>query len=97
VNDVYQQVCVWVVTISGSLVLFGFATFFVHTVWTRLMAKPEIRVEARPASTPAQPVTRLCRACSGALGPVESLELTDGGARETRTCQVCHETQLVPR
>ncbi len=87
----YTTVCVWAVTVAGSVAVLAFAVYFVITVW-RL-----VRVVA-PVSAPTSRVTDLehC-SCGGDLGPVISLLADDAGQYERRKCHQCHRTHIVPR
>lgn len=92
-NDVYQTVCVTIVTAAGSCVVIAFTCYFVMVV-VRLIQDAQ-RPSQRGLTLPSENLLRC--GCGAALGPVEKVEAKDDGVFEIRACTVCVRRTMSPR
>lgn len=95
--DLYQSVCVWVVTGAGSLVIVAFAVYFVVVVaqLTRQVCQPPPQGRVGVSVRPPGPAVPRC-SCGGELGSVEKMDLTDTGTFEVRTWSRCAQSHRLP-
>jgi len=96
--SLYQEVCVWIVTGAGCVVVVAFAVYFVVVI-ARLIR--EIG-RSTPLPAPARPLdnTPLCPGhpgnyCGTPLGKIESVDATDEGIFEWRSCARCGQKSRV--
>lgn len=86
----YQEICVWVVTAAGTVVLTAFAIFFCTTVM-RL-------VRASTAPAPAQvPAGQARCKCGSWASIITGIEVVNDVSYEKRQCRGCQAETLTPQ
>lgn len=102
-TDLYQSVCVWIVTAAGSVVIAAFAFYFVVVIIRLIkdisrsdsaIASPRPKQADCSIDTAGAVVAYICPGkpngpCGAPLGPIERVEATDQGAFAYRSCTRC--------